>query len=208
MAVKKSFEAVNTALRAYAPNTTLATVLADPKFTSLMEAKKGGFSGVDSFVTINDNKVARICAMTGGVFAHDNTDKAISYFYKSGSYMIGAEVLKANARKAFDLQREDAEAELEDQMLEGVISPKEWKAKLTDLQKEVFEYHMTEDEKADLIETFAGYATKEAFTEAYNNEEVLPFSDFEDELQALRDLAPHRAEAETEDTEAEETEEA
>jgi hypothetical protein len=64
-----------------------------------MEAKKGGFSGTDSFVTIDGNKVARICAMTGAVFAHDNTDKALSFFYKNGSYMIGAEVQKANARK-------------------------------------------------------------------------------------------------------------
>ena len=192
MAVKKSFEAINTALRAYAEDTTIATLLNDPKFISLMEAKKGGFSGVDSFVTIDGNKVARICAMTGAVFAHDNSDKANSFFYKNGSYMIGAEVVKANARKEWDFQREDAEAQLEDDMLEGVITPKEWKAQLTELHKTTFEFHLDEDTKETLIETFEGFPTKEDFIDAYNANTLRPFSDYAEEIQALRDLAPQR----------------
>ena len=196
MAIKKSFETLNTALTAYDQTATVADLMADTNFTKLMEAKKGGFSGVDSFVTIGDDKVARICAMTGAVFSHDNTDKELSFFYKNGSYMIGAEVLKANSRKQWEMDREDQETELEDQMLEGDISPKEWKEATTALHATTFDYTMTDEDKAELIETFEGYPTKEAFTEAYNEGTVKPFSDFSEEIAELREQAPKRAEAE------------
>ena len=167
-------------------------LLQTAEFTKLLVAGKGGFNGEDSFVTIDGNKVARVCAMTGAVFAHDNTDKALSYFYKNGSYMIGAEVVKANARKSWEMDREDRELELEDDMLEGVIKPKEWKEKATLIQAEEFHFELDDQTKQNLIADFGGYATKEDFIEAYNADEVLPFTDFEEETKALRDLAPKR----------------
>ena len=170
-------------------STDHAQVLEDPKVMKLLEAGKGGFNGEDSFVTINDSKVARICAMTGAVFAHDNTDKDVSFFYKNGSYCIPAEVIKATARKEFEANRTAQLQVLEDQMMEGDLTPLEWKEAKTELDKEVFEYTMDEDTKADIISTYNGYETKEAFTEAFNADEVRPFSDYAEEIEALRNPA-------------------
>ncbi len=187
-----------TALSTMAQNTTLATVLADPAILKLVTASKGGFSGEDSFIEIGGQKVARKCAMLGAIFLHDNTDKAQSFFYKNGSYMIGAEVLKANARKAWELDREERELELENQMLDGTIDPRAWKDQVTAIKAEVFDYHITDEEKTDLIEQFNGYADEDSFKVAYEEEAIAPFSDYADEIKALRDLAPKRAEAEAE----------
>ena len=187
--IKKAFQALHTALTALPADTTVEDILANPSITKLMEASKGGFSGVDSFVTIDGQKVARECAMLGAVFAHDNTDKDKSFFYKNGSYMIGAEIVKATARKEWEADRDARELELEEQMLEGDISPKEWKEAVTQIKAETFEWTIPEDIKAGLIETFDGYPTKEAFEEAYKAGTVAPFSDYAEETQALRDLA-------------------
>ena len=200
--VKVSMVALYSALIALAPNTTIGSIMKNESITKLLVAGKGGFNGEDSFVTIDGIKVARVCAMTGAVFAHDNTDKQASYFYKNGSYMIGAEVVKANARKAWEMDREDRLEALEDDMLEGTIEPKEWKEQASLIQAEEFHFELDEDTKADLIADFEGYATKEAFIEAYNAKEVRPFTDFDEEVKALRDLAPKRVEAETETEEA------
>lgn len=171
-------------------------VLEDAQVMKQLEAGKGGFNGEDSFVTIDGNKVGRICAMTGGVFAHDNTDKEASYFYKNGSYVIPAEVMKASARKAFDADKAVSLQALEDQMLEGDITPAEWKEAKVALDSEVFEYHMDDATKAEIIETYEGYPSKEAFTEAYNAGEVRPFSDFADEIEALRNPVTEAEDAE------------
>ncbi len=187
--IKKAFIALHTALLAYDQTKTVADLLATPSITKLMEASKGGFSGIDSFVTIDGNKVARECAMLGAVFAHDNSDKATSFFYKNGSYMIGAEIVKATARKTWEADRDSRELELETQMLDGEITPPEWKEQVTAIKEESFEWEIDEDTKAELIADFDGYPTKEAFTEAYNAGTVAPFSDYEEETQALRDLA-------------------
>ena len=192
MATKKSFIPLHTALTEYAQDATVAELMADPSFTKLMEAKKGGFSGEDMYVEIEGEKVARMCAMTGAVFAHDNSDKSISFFYKNGSYMIGAEIVKANARKAFDLIQEAEEATLEEQMLEGEIAPKEWKEAVTALNANKFDFVLDEDTKQNLIESFEGYATKEDFIEAYNADLVAPFADFTEQTEALRALAPSK----------------
>ncbi len=181
-----------TALEALDQDLTLDIVLADPAILKLVNASKGGFSGEDSFIEIAGKKVARKCAMLGAYFIHDNTDKATSFFYKNGSYMIGAEVTKANARKEWELDREDREQTLEDQMLEGEINPKEWKEQVTELQKESFDYHITDEQKDDLIETFNGYADEDSFKLAYEEESIAPFSDYKEEIQALRDQAPQR----------------
>ena len=212
MAVKKSFQPINEALINYSQTATVADLMADSTFTRLMEAKKGGFSGVDSFVTIDGEKVARVCAMTGAVFAHDNSDKNLSFFYKNGSYMIGAEVVKANARKAWELDKETEEAELENDMLEGNILPKEWKEAKTALDKKEFEFDLDEETKSDLIASFGGIivldendqpdheASKAEWTA--QRDELAPFSDYSEEIKALRDLAPKREEDEAEAEEA------
>lgn len=203
--IKKAFTPLHEALTALAPNTTIKAILENDSIMKLMTASKGGFSGEDSFITIDGIKVARKCAMLGSYFAHDNTDKTASFFYKNGSYMIGAEVTKANARKKWEMDREDQEQALEDEMLNGEINPKEWKEAVTALQKEEFTYTIADEDKASLIADFDGYPTEEAFTEAYKEEAVPAFTDYEDEIKALRDLAPQRAkpaepvEAETEE---------
>ena len=176
-----------------------SSLLEDVAFTKLLVAGKGGFNGEDSFVTIDGNKVARICAMTGAVFAHNNADKSVSFFYKNGSYMIGAEIVKANARKAWELDKEARELTLEDDMLEGVITPKEWKEQDTAIKSEEFTFELDETVKADLIADFGGYATKEDFITAYNADEVLPFTEFDEEVKALRALAPQRPTVEDEE---------
>ncbi len=165
-------------------------ILKDPAFTKLLVAKAGGFSGEDSYITIDGQKVARQCAMTGAYFPHNNEDKSVSYFYKNGSYMIGAEVVKANARKAWDIERDERELQLEDDMLEAIITPKEWKEQATAIKAELFDFTLDLDTKAELIEDFNGYSTKEEFIEAYNSEEVAPFTDYFEETEALRALAP------------------
>ncbi len=189
--IKKAFQPLHQALLDILEinaNATVNQILDNPSFMKLMEASKGGFSGVDSFITIDGNRVARECAMTHAIYAHDNTDKQISFFYKNGSYMIGAEIVKATARKTWEADREDRELILEDQMLEGEISPKEWKGQVSLIKAEVFDFTLDEATKTQLIETFDGYPTREAFIEAYNAGTVAPFADYAEETQELRDL--------------------
>ena len=207
MAVKKSFNEINTALRNYPEDTTVAQLLADQAFTNLMEAKKGGFTGVDSYIDNAEGiHIARICAMTHAVYAHDNSDKTKSFFYKNGSYMIGAEVVKANARKEWELNKEQAEADLEEEMLEGTISPKEWKEQRTALQKEEFSFTLDPTVKQTLIDTFDGTIVLDADgnpdAEASkaewlaNQDSHKPFSDYAEEIAELRAEAPQREETE------------
>ena len=191
MAIKKSMDKLHAFLTVAFPE-----VIENADYLKLVEAGKGGFNGENSFVEVDGVRVARICAMTGAVFAHDNTDKALSFFYKNGSYMIGAEVIKANARKEFDSALLTELQELEDQMMEGELSPKEWKEQVTKANATEFEFVLDDDTKAQLIEDFNGYDTKEAFTEAFLADEVAPFSDYAEQIKALRDLAKHDAEEE------------
>lgn len=198
--IKKAFQPLHKALKELTPNTTVKSILENPTIMGLMEASKGGFTGENSFVEIGGNKVARICAMTGAVFAHDNTDKEKSFFYKNGSYMIGAEIVKANARKAWEADKEAKETALEDQMLEGTLTPKEWKDEVTKLRASQFEFTLDDATKEQLIKDFDGYATKEDFIEAYENDAVPPFTDYADKVEALRDAGkPEEVEEETEE---------
>jgi len=180
-AIKKAFEAVHAHLAENHP-----TVLEDSTLVKLMTAKTGGFSGEDSFVTVDGNKVARICALTGAVFAHDNTDKEVSYFYKNGSYAIPAEVIKAQAKKAFDTDKLQALDLLEEDMLEGNLTPQEWKEAKTAEDAKTFEFTISDEDKQMVIDTFDGYPSKEAFLEDYNAGNVRPFSDFADDMDAIR----------------------
>ena len=197
--IKKAFQPLHEALTALAPNTTLATVLADPTILKLMEASKGGFTGESNFIEIDGQKVARICAMTGAVFPHDNSDKETSFFYRNGSYMIGAEIVKANARKEWEATQASKEQELEDDMLAGELEPKEWKEAVTELKNEEFTFSLDDATKASLIADFDGILvegdndeethklSKEAFITAYNAGEIAPFTDYADKVKALRE---------------------
>ena len=109
--------------------------------------------------------------------------------------MIGAEIVKANERKAWELNKQARELALEDQMLEGEISPKEWKELATAIKEEVFEFTLDPDTKEQLIKDFDGYATKEAFIEAYQNEEVQPFTEYAELVEELRNPTTDEDEA-------------
>jgi len=204
MAIKKAFQPLHEALTALPQNTTVKAILENTAILALMTAQKGGFTGEDSFIEIDNKKVARKCAMLHAYFAHDNTDKTASFFYKNGSYMIGGEVLKANARKQWELDREQEAQELEDEMMEGNISPKEWKEQATTLNAQEFSWTITDEDKAQLIADFDGYETEEAFTEAYTAEAVPPFTDYDEQIKALRALAPKRVEEPAEDEDEDE----
>ena len=184
--IKVAFQPLHTALSNLDQDMTIGELLAHSATMKLFEAGKGGFSGEDSFVTVDGNKVGRVCAMTGAVFAHDNTDKEASFFYKNGSYMIGAEIVKANARKAWEADKAEREQELEDQMLGGVINPKEWKQLVTAINAETFEFELDADTKAQLIADFDGYANKDEFETAFKDGAVPPFTDYSDKVEALR----------------------
>ena len=187
MAIKKSMVALTTFIAALGAEVTVGELIENPQYTKLVEAGKGGFNGENSFVEVDGQRVGRICAMTGAVFAHDNTDKTKSFFYKNGSYMIGAEVLKANARKVWEATQETVLQELEDQMMDEELTPKEWKAAVEEANKAEFEYTLSDEDKAQLIADFDGYATKEDFTEAFTNEAVAPFTDYTEAITALRE---------------------
>jgi len=201
MAILKSMEALVAHLNTLKETTTVADLKASTAFLALVTAKRGGGGGTgeDQFVTINDVKVARICALTHGIYPHDNSNKDLSFFYKNGSYSIGAEVLKANARKQWEFNREDELQVIEDEMMNGDINPKEWKEKATAINSNEFNYIMSEDDIAELKETFNAYDTKEDFITAYEADDITPFSDYADEITALRALAPKRPVVATEE---------
>ena len=193
MAIKKTMVALTTFLATSAVQAlTVAELTADPKYLKLVEAGKGGFSGENNFVEVDGKKVGRVCAMTGAVFAHDNTDKAQSFFYKNGSYMIGAEVIKANAHKAWTMDKEDRLEALVNTMVAQEITPQDWKEQTDTINAEEFDFAIDEDVKAELIADFDGYDSKETFEEAFVDGAVAPFSDYEETIKALRALAPKR----------------
>jgi len=188
MAIKKAFTAIHTALSTN-PTATAQELLDTPSFMALMEASKGGFSGEDPFVTVDNQKVARICSATKAVFTIDNSDKDRSFFYKGGSQIIPAEVLKANAHKAHNIAQDAKAQELEDKMLDGAITPQEWKEQNQALNEEKFTHELTAEQIADLIETFGGYETKEAYIA---DEDPELFSSYTDEIEAIRAEAPEK----------------
>jgi len=188
MAIKKAL--VNLVNYLTTPDTqtlTVAELTQTQSFIDLVTANKGGFSGVDSYTTIDGVKVGRTCALTHKVYPFNDGDKEVSYFYKGGSYLIGAEILKSNARKEWEDTKQANLQELEDEMMESNITPKEWKDKVTAVNAESFEFNLGEDRQAELTTAFNGYDTKELFIEAYNNSELIPFSDYAEQVQALRD---------------------
>ena len=71
-------------------------------------------------------------------------------------------------------------------MLNGEIAPTEWKAQGDVIGTETFEFELDADTKATLIADYNGYATKEDFIEAYEADDVAPFTDYAEITEALR----------------------
>jgi len=193
-AIKKAMEKVHTLVTGLYP-----ALLENADYMKLVEAGKGGYTGENSFVEVDGKRVGRICALTGAVFAHDNTDKSKSFFYKNGSYMIGAEIVKANARKEWEATQAAELQALEDAMMEGELTPKEWKEKVTEVNKQEFHFVLDDETKAQLIADFDGYPDKEAFKSAFEADQVPPFTDYAEVVEALR---PKKVEEETTEEEA------
>lgn len=185
MALKKSMEA----LVAYLSNTGLAqkqvgTIVKSAEFLALVTAQRGGGNPEDNWLTIEGSKVGRVCAMLGTWYAHSNTDKAVSNFYRNGSYHIVIEKLKNLKARAHKEAQQGVLDQLENDMVEGVISPKEWKTAKDEAIKP-FLFSISEEAKAHLTELTGGYATKEALAEAMSNEEVnTDFTSTEDTVNA------------------------
>ena len=186
MAIKKSMEAVVAFLTACNDEVTAVSLTTNPAFLKLVEAGKGGFTGVSSFIEVDGNKVGRVCAMTGAVYPFNNDDREESFYYKNGSYVIGGEILKANQMKEFDDAKEAKLADLEDQMLEGIMNSKEWKEQVTAIKATSFEFHLSDDRKQELITAYDGYADRESFLTAYNAGSLPRFVDYTEVTDALR----------------------
>ena len=196
----------------------VAEVVALPEFTALVEAKRGGGSPTeDNWLVINGTKVGRVCAVLGKFYLHVNEDKEVSHFYRNGSYHIVVEKLKNLKAKAHKLEQEKELARLEEEMLEGVITPKEWKQAKDEALKP-FEFSISDDLKEYLASLTKGYDTKEDLAEAIEQDTAVKFKDIEDDVN--RYLAKAEAELlgqpvqteeqaeETVQTEPEQTEEA
>jgi len=181
--IKKALQPTHAFLTAQDKDTTVEELLNSTKFMKLLEAGKGGFNGENSFVEHDGVKVARICAMTQLVYPHSNDNKDYSYFYKNGSYMIGAEVIKANKRKEWEDTKTERLQELEDKMMGGAITPQEWKEKNNLIQEEEFDFTLDDEDRQRLADTFGGFATKEDYVHG----ELPLFTDFAEEVKALRD---------------------
>ena len=179
-------EAVVAFLTACNDEVTAVSLTTNPAFLKLVEAGKGGFTGVSSFIEVDGNKVGRVCAMTGAVYPFNNDDREESFYYKNGSYVIGGEILKANQMKEFDDAKEAKLADLEDQMLEGIMNPKEWKEQVTAIKETSFEFTLSDDRKQELITAYDGYADRESFLTAYNAGSLPRFADYTEVTDALR----------------------
>lgn len=159
---------------------TVAQLLETSAFTELLIAQRGGGSSDENWLQVNDIKVGRSCAMLGAFYPHNNDDKAISHFYKNGSYHIVVEKLKNLKVKAHKAEQATELARLEDSMMEGVITPKEWKTQKDEALKE-FKFELSAETKTYLTTLTKGYVSKEALQLAMADEAVnTDFADIED----------------------------
>jgi len=180
MAIKKSMEA----LVAYLSNETIAqkqigTIVKSDEFMQLVTAQRGGGNPEDNWLTVDGLKVGRICAMLGAWYNHDNEDKAVSNFYRNGSYHIVVEKLKNLYAKAHKEAQGDVLAQLENDMVEGVITPKEWLEAKNDAVKP-FTFELSAETKAELVTLTNGYASKEDLAEALLSDADTSYSAIED----------------------------
>ena len=210
MAIKKSMEALVALLSNEAvAKQTIGTMVKSVEFLALVEAKRGGGSSDENWLTVNEIKVGRTCAILEAFYPHNNEDKAVSHFYKNGSYHIVIEKLKNLKVKAHKLAQSVQLAKLEDDMMEGVITPKEWKAQKDAVLSE-FKFEISAETKNYLVKLTAGYESKEALAEAIADENTnTDFTAIEDDVNKY--LATVEAElfpTVEEETETETTEEA
>lgn len=160
----------------------LSTIVKSSEFIALMTAQRGGGSTEDNWLTVEGNKVARACAMLGVWFPHNNDDKAVSHFYKNGSYHIVVEKLKNLKVKAHKLATDAHLQKLEDDMMASVITPLEWQAQKNEALKE-FKFEISDETKAHLVTLTKGYETKELLAEAMADENTdTNFTAIEDDV--------------------------
>lgn len=188
----------------------VSTILKDSGFIALLTAQRGGGSSDENWLTVNEVKIGRACAILDVFYPHNNEDKAVSHFYKNGSYHIVVEKLKNLKVKAHKAGQALELARLEDDMMEGVITPKEWKAK-KDLVLSEFKFEISAETKEYLVKLTKGYESKEALATAMADENTnTDFTTIEDDVNKY--LATVEAElfptVEEEATETETTEEA
>jgi len=165
--VKVALEPVYIALKAN-ESKTVADLLQDDSFTGLFTVNRGGGASTaeQNWLIVDGKKIGRSCAVLGAFYPHDNEDKDLSHFYKNGSYHIVIEKLKNIKAKAFKVATEQELKALEDAMMEGEISPKEWKSQKDEILGIEFKFSIDDETKAHLIELTKGYPTKEALAEA------------------------------------------
>lgn len=209
MAIKKSMEALVAYLSGEdVAKKTLATVVKSSEFLAFVEAKRGGGNVEENWLIVNDVKVARSCAMLDLFYPHNNEDKAVSHFYKNGSYHIVVEKLKNLKVKAHKVETDTELQRLEDEMMEGTITPKEWKTQKDEVLKE-FKFELSAETKTFLGTLTKGYETKEALATAMADENTdTNFTAIEDDVNKYlakveAELFPAPVEAPVEETEPE-----
>ena len=163
-------------------NKQIGTIIKDPKFIALLVAQRGGGSSDENWLAVDGAKIGRSCAVLEAFYPHNNEDKTVSHFYKNGSYHIVVEKLKNLKVKAHKASQAIELAKLEDDMMEGVITPKEWKAKKDTVLSE-FKFEISAETKEYLVKLTKGYESKEALATAIANETVdTDFSAIEDDV--------------------------
>lgn len=184
---------------------TIGAVVKSPEFISLLVAQRGGGSSDENWLLNGEAKVGRSCAILGAFYPHSNDDKAVSHFYKNGSYHIVVEKLKNLKIKAHKAGQAVELTRLEDDMMEGVITPKEWKAQKDEVLKE-FKFEISAELKAYLVKLTKGYDSKEDLAQAIADENTnTNFEEIEDGVNkylatAEADLFPVVEEPTTEET--------
>jgi len=161
---------------------TIGTLVKSDEFIALLTAQRGGGSSDENWLTVNDQKIGRACAILDTFYPHNNDDKAVSHFYKNGSYHIVIEKLKNLKVKAHKAEQAKQLAKLEDDMMEGIITPKEWKAQKDTVLSE-FKFEISADTKEYLVKLTKGYESKEALAEAMADENTdTNFTAIEDDV--------------------------
>ena len=159
----------------------VSDLLGNHNFVTIITAQKGG-STEENWLTVDNHKVGRSCAMLNTFYPHNNESKEESHFYKNGSYHIVVEKLKNLKVKAHKADQANELARLEDDMMEGTITPKEWKA-AKDAALGEFKFTLTDETKKYLVELTQGYETKEALAVALADEAInTDFTEIEDKV--------------------------
>ncbi len=187
---------------------TVGSLLANPTFINLLVAQRGGGqSSEENWLEVAGVKVGRVCSVLGTYFSHDNENKEASNFYRNGSYHIVIERLKNLKSRHHKATIAIALQTLEDDMMDGVITPKEWKAKKDEALTE-FKFEISDDTKQYLINLTQGYETKEALAKAMADEATnTDYSEIEADVDSYLDKVEADMFPKEEETE-EETEEA